>query len=219
MSKSKNIFEQYTVEYDNWYDKNVIIYQCELEVVDALQLNGLGLDVGVGSARLSPKNRNFVQPLIGLDLSKSMLLIAKKRGIEPVLADAHMLPFKNNSFDYIFVSVTFCFLENPEIMIKESYRILKPSGKIGICIVPKDSSWGKFYENKGKQGHKFYKHAKFYTVEEVIKMLNINHFEVLEFLATLSYGPNDNPRLEKPTNNYKNMGFVCIKAARTEYSD
>ncbi len=77
MSKSRNVFERYAIEYDNWYDKNVIIYQCELEVIDGLQLNGLGLDIGVGSARLSPKNRNFVQPLIGLDLSKNMLLIAK----------------------------------------------------------------------------------------------------------------------------------------------
>jgi len=194
----------------------MIIYQCEKRTVTSLKLKGIGLDIGVGSARLSPTNEeNPSTPLIGIDISRQMLLISKKRSIEPLQADAHELPFKNESFDYVFISVTFCFLENPPLMLKEAYRILKPNGIIGICIIPRDSSWGSFYEEKSKKGHKFYKHAKFYTIEEVTKMLTNQHFKILEYLSTLSYGPMDTPKLEEPTNKTKNMGFICIKAIKT----
>jgi ubiquinone/menaquinone biosynthesis C-methylase UbiE len=215
MYELRSAFELYAREYDAWYEKNVIIYECERNAIDALKLKGIGLDIGVGSGRLSPvSERNYDTPLIGIDISKQMLLISKKRSIEPLQADAYELPFKNESFDYVFISVTFCFLEKPSIMLKEVYRILKPNGMIGICIVPRDSSWGNFYEEKGKQGHRFYKYAKFYTVEEVVEMLTVQRFKVLEYSSTLSYGPMDKPKLEKPSNKIKNMGFVCIKAVK-----
>ncbi len=211
----KTIFELYAKAYDEWYEKNAVIYQCEIKAINSLRLEGIGLDIGVGSARLSPKSeRNFVTPLIGIDISKRMLLISKKRLVEPLQADAHTLPFKDQSFDYVFMSVTFCFLEKPELTLKEAYRILKPNGLIVICIVPKDSTWGQFYEEKGKEGHRFYKHAKFYTTEEVTRLLTDQKFRILEYRATLSYSPKDTPKLEEPINKPENMGFVCIKAMK-----
>lgn len=215
MHDLKSIFESHAKEYDEWYEKNMTVYQCEKRTVDSLKLKGIGCDIGVGSARLSPVDEgNPSTPLIGIDISRQMLLISKKRSIEPLQADAHELPFKNESFDYVFISVTFCFLENPSRMLKEAYRILKPNGVIGVCIVPRNSSWGSFYEERGKKGHKFYKYAKFYTVEEVVEMLNNQRFKVLEYSSTLSYGPMDAPKLEEPSNKIKDMGFVCIKAVK-----
>ncbi|MEM3393038.1 MAG: class I SAM-dependent methyltransferase [Candidatus Bathyarchaeia archaeon] len=45
-----------------------------------------------------------------------------------ILSDAKYMPFKQSSFDLITCFETIEHLYNPELMINEAYRILKPNG-------------------------------------------------------------------------------------------
>lgn len=62
-------FETHPRKYDEWYDKNSLIYQLELQAVnELLHESGNGVEVGVDSGR-------FTRPLsieLGLDLSPEM---------------------------------------------------------------------------------------------------------------------------------------------------
>lgn len=49
-----------------------------------------------------------------------------------IIADAHNLPFKDNSFDFVFAFNVFEHLENPFIAASEIYRVLKIGGKVII---------------------------------------------------------------------------------------
>ena len=56
-------------------------------------------------------------------------------GITDVLADAHSLPFDDNSFNCVFASELVEHLDSPEKFMNEANRILKPGG-IFIITVP-----------------------------------------------------------------------------------
>ena len=46
------------------------------------------------------------------------------------LADAHSLPFEDNTFGYVYSLAVFEHLHSPWIAAKEIYRVLKPGGKV-----------------------------------------------------------------------------------------
>lgn len=163
------VFDRYAERYDEWYDKNKEIYKRELQIIQSP--DGLSLEIGVGTGR-------FALPLnvsIGIDRSQGVLKIAKKRGIEVLRADASMLPFKNSLFGTVYVIFTLCFLEKPLRALREARRVLKDSGKLVICIVPRNSELGKKYAKKDSP---FYRIARFYTEKEVEEMLEEAGFAI-----------------------------------------
>jgi len=48
-------------------------------------------------------------------------------------ADAHYLPFKNDTFDYVIMFQVVEHLDNPKACLKEILRILKPYGKLFLA--------------------------------------------------------------------------------------
>lgn len=52
------------------------------------------------------------------------------QGEVSVVADAHFLPFKSNSFDSIICQAVIEHLHDPILFVKEMHRVLKPSGCI-----------------------------------------------------------------------------------------
>ncbi|WP_292460331.1 class I SAM-dependent methyltransferase [Methanothermococcus sp.] len=167
---SKTPFDEYAEEYDNWYDENKKMYELELEAIKKFipkpEKRKKGLEIGVGTGR-------FAKPLgieYGLEPSKSMAEIAKRRGIYVYEGVAENIPIDDKSFDYVLMTTTLCFLNDPIKGLKEIKRILKPNGKLIIGIIDKNSSLGKIYESKKKKS-KFYKYAKFYSLNEVLNWL------------------------------------------------
>ena len=103
---NKNPFENYAQRYDNWFDKNKFIYESELQAIkELLPRNKNGLEVGVGSGR-------FASPFaikLGVDPSKILGKIAKKRGIEVIEGVTESLPFPDSQFDFVLMVTTICF--------------------------------------------------------------------------------------------------------------
>ena len=117
-----NVFDTYTQEYDQWYEKNRYAYLSEIEALKCTTpSSGKGLEIGVGTGR-------FAEPLggsVGIDPSLNMLYIAQKRISTVVVGRGENLPFLNNEFTFILVVITLCFVENPDDLIKESRRVLE----------------------------------------------------------------------------------------------
>lgn len=68
--------------------------------------------------------------VIGLDFSKNMLDIAKKKypWVNFIEGDCTDLPFEDNSFDVITISFGLRNIENYNKALDEIYRVLKPNG-------------------------------------------------------------------------------------------
>ena len=169
---TKNPFDIYPDEYENWFIKNELLFQSELLALkQVVPTNKKGIEIGVGSGLFAEKlNIKF-----GIDPSEKMLEFAKQRKIIVEKGVAENLPYTDNSFDFAVFVTSICFVENPEKAIKETYRILNNNGEIIIAFIDKESSLGQILE-KNKNESKFYKDAKFFSVKEIVKLIETNGF-------------------------------------------
>jgi len=94
------------------------------------------LDVGAGNGSLSLLFAEMGHDVVGIDISKEMLSVAKKkakeRGINPdlMIGDAESLEFEDESFDAVVSRIVLWTLPHPEKAISEWKRVLKPGGMV-----------------------------------------------------------------------------------------
>jgi len=205
-----NPFENYAHKYDEWFDKNRFIYESELQAIrELLPGSKNGIEIGVGSAR-------FAGPLaikLGVDPSKELGKIAKERGIEVIEGVAESLPFSDSQFDFVLMVTTICFLEDVETALNEVYRVLKSGGSLIIGFIDVESSLGKVYEEH-KHESKFYKYAKFYSVNEVILHMENAHFKYFQFRQTLFNHLNELKHIDTVKKGYGEGSFIVVKGVK-----
>lgn len=90
----------------------------------------VALDLGCGNGVSTSGIKGSL--VVGLDLSEKELVKSKKKYPRNffVVGDARRLPFKSNSFDLIVAINMLHHVENPDIVLKECFRVLKKGGKI-----------------------------------------------------------------------------------------
>ncbi|MEX0568671.1 MAG: class I SAM-dependent methyltransferase [Candidatus Njordarchaeota archaeon] len=192
---TEKIFDELAEMYDSWYNRKKDIFlkevECFRKIIDA---DKPWLEVGVGSGR-------FAKALgieYGLDPAKNMVELARKRGIKVFLGYGEKMPFSDEFFGAVFLIVTICFVKDPEAVLKEAWRVLKPHGKIYLGLIPRDFPLGQEYIKKGQRGHKFYSAARFFSMEEIKNLLEKTGFRITKICYA---------GLEK-------KDFVCIEAQK-----
>jgi ubiquinone/menaquinone biosynthesis C-methylase UbiE len=205
---NENPFDSFTDEYEAWFRENENLFQSELlALMQVIPFGKKGLEIGIGSGIFAEHlNIGF-----GIDPSENMLAIASKRGCNVVKGVAENLPFPDESFDFTAFITSLCFVDNPEKAIVEAHRILKPDGEIIIAFIDKDTAFGKFLE-KGKEKSKFYKHANFFSVSEIITLLETFHFNVSSIFQTLENPGNTD--IEQPIEGFGKGSFVVVKGEK-----
>lgn len=95
----------------------------------------LDLACGTADMMIEMDNRVGGVNLIGGDFSYNMLKLGydKFQDGSFSVSDAHMLPFKSNSFDRMTISFGFRNVTDKPTGLKEMHRVLKPGGK--LCIL------------------------------------------------------------------------------------
>jgi len=198
--------------YDSWFEgEGKVIFDIEVRAFREVlaSLPKPWLEVGVGSGR-------FAQALgisTGVDPSIKLLEMANKRGITVLLGRGEQQIFRTAAFGTVFLIVTLCFVDSAIDVLKESCRVLAPGGKIVLGLVIKDSPWGKFYEQKKRQGHRFYKYATFYRYDDVVGLLEQAGFSIEKAISTLFQEPGKVEHGELPRRGFSpDAGFVIIVA-------
>ena len=94
-------------------------------------------------------------------------------------------------------------------------RILKPTGKIVIGMLDEDSLPGKLCEEKRKKS-KFYRDARFYSVNQVLDWLKKLAFDNLQTVQTIFKNPDKIQSLEPIEEGFGKGLFVVISAGSKE---
>ncbi|MCY4419370.1 MAG: bifunctional demethylmenaquinone methyltransferase/2-methoxy-6-polyprenyl-1,4-benzoquinol methylase UbiE [Cytophagales bacterium] len=99
------------------------------------------LDIATGTADLPIAWTKYFPntQIVGIDLSENMILRGqqkiKKRGLKRIqlsVCDAEKLPFKDHTFSHASIGFGIRNFENPEIGLKNIYRVLKKNGQLLI---------------------------------------------------------------------------------------
>lgn len=208
-------FDELALEYDAWFDGDGrLIFFIEVQAFQMLlpSLPKPWLEIGVGSGR-------FAQTLgieTGVDPSFKLLQIAHQRGVNVFQGRGEQLLFSEGSFGTVFLIVTLCFLDSPLDVLKEASRVLIPGGKIALGLVLEESPWGRFYQRKKAEGHRFYRYARFYSFDEVVNLLVQAGLVTEKVISTLFQKPGKVYHVEKPREGYSpDAGFTIITAGKS----
>lgn len=152
-----------------------------LSTIDSLELedNDSVLELGHGNCGHLQKllatanNINY----FGLEISKTMHEEAKAINTttqaEFLLYDGETIPFKNNSFNCVMSVNTIYFWSNPQKLITEIERVLKPNG---ICILTYANK--EFMKNLPFVGDKF----QLFGTKEMETLVSASHLKIDELI-------------------------------------
>jgi SAM-dependent methyltransferase len=108
-------------------------------------VQGKVLDVGCGAgsvAKAVKRERRDLQ-VYGCDLSQSAVSIATAdpQGVEFRLATAEQLPFRDAEFDFVWIFDVLEHVNDPERVLREVARVLKPGGGFHIVLPLEGQPW------------------------------------------------------------------------------
>lgn len=169
------------------------------------------LDVGGGMGRVSLALAESAQnKIVLMDISMDMLKLAQNHAtdlnnIQVVKADAHHLPFKNNSFDHLLGLDLLCHLEKPEKALYEFHRVLTDQGILILDSTNSNPVWALFYPRYlGKNPLNWLRIMKYQGNlpgwETIVKHYSKKHFFSLidemgfKVIRNLNYGPTVCPK-------------------------
>jgi ubiquinone/menaquinone biosynthesis C-methylase UbiE len=99
------------------------------------------VDVGCGPGNLFATLGGRPSTLIGVDVAKASLHMAKELGYTPLLADAHDLPLRSSFADIVAVNGSIHHMENMSDAMRECARLVRPGGCLVIDHDPQKSAW------------------------------------------------------------------------------
>ncbi len=208
------VFNAFGDDYDRWFEeKGRLVFETELLLFKSITQNikSPSIEIGSGSGRFA----SALRVDFAVEPSKKLREISIKRGVIPIATRGEDVPFDDGIFQTVFIIVTLCFSSRPELILRESARILHKDGNLILGLVLRDSLWGKLYERKKKEGHTFYRVANFYTLEEIENMLESVGLEIYDIYSTLTLPPDRIKEIQKPVHGYiKDAGFSGIIARK-----
>jgi SAM-dependent methyltransferase len=149
----------------------------------------------------------------GIEPSRSMADLARKKGIEVVPGVAEHLPFRDGEFAFCLMVTTVCFLDDRDMAFREVHRVLKPGGSFVVGFVDRDSPLGREYQER-KDDSAFYKHATFTTTKDITTALDQAGFVSFAFRQTLFKPLDEMTEVEPVKEGYGQGSFVVVRAEK-----
>ncbi len=118
-------------------------------------------------------------------------------------------PFPEESFDKVLCINVLEFADDPETLVKEMIRVLKKSGELILGVLNKSSVWGLTNGVKKSFAKGAYYEAKFYSPEELSKLLSDLNVEAVS--THLFFPPINNKEILRASNVLETIGSKFFK--------
>jgi ubiquinone/menaquinone biosynthesis C-methylase UbiE len=180
----------------NWYNDNADKYAADTDDItfeatarnflERLVPNPKILDAGCGSGRDSATLSELSAEVTGIDLSKGLIEVAKKKrpGITFIEGSFLNIPFPNETFDGIWSHASLVHLDtikDVRIALNEFNRVLKPNGQLYILVKKQSGEEKTAVVSDSLSNHdRFF---RYYTEDELTALLEESGY-MLEEIAT-----------------------------------
>lgn len=232
--KTKQKFDGYAAQYDEWFMKNDNLFTSELRLFQKALGDISGkklLSVGCGSGLFeSYIDCSLVE---GIEPSEDMGKIAEKRGVNIIkygMIEDVNLP--EAAYDIIYFNGSSSYMEDLAPVYEKSLRALKEGGKLILFDVPKESAFGFMYllgKSLNTYNHEFLEGTMpqlpyplalassgvWHSTEEkinILKQLGVSNFTYYQTLVKNPLYTNEAP--EEVVDGYKSGGYVAIIAEK-----
>ncbi|MCD6223686.1 MAG: methyltransferase domain-containing protein, partial [Deltaproteobacteria bacterium] len=223
--KEISVFKESAEDFDAWFNKNQIVFESELLAEKYFLSNPKNsISIGVGSGLFA--SRLGIE--YGVEPSKQMAKLAKKRGIKVKIGMAEDVPFEDERFDTVLLSTVLSYVDDPEKAVKEACRILKPNGHIVVSFLAREGSYAMLYDLAYLRGKhdpetspkypypiKFIRGAHWNSIDEINNLLKEAGFVDLKYVQTLTKHPKyTNDEIEQPTEGYERGDFIVVQGRK-----
>jgi ubiquinone/menaquinone biosynthesis C-methylase UbiE len=144
-------------------------------------------DIGCGSGTFSALLGDAGYEVTGLDISPALIATARAKhpNVSFVEGDAENLPFDSGSFDGVLLSGLVHHFPDPQRCIGETFRVLRPGGKIVAFDPNRLNPFMYFYRDPSSP---FYSSTGVTENERpVLPRETLRHFRVAGFSASVEY--------------------------------
>lgn len=138
-------YDQIAAVYDQRWSSYIANTLSFLKTWANLSPTATVLDVACGTGEFERLvlTEHPMQPMVGVDFSEKMLLVAQEKlhaypNVSFYNAPASALPFADRSFDVIVSANSFHYFDDPNAALAEMKRVLKPDGSVIILDWCKD---------------------------------------------------------------------------------
>lgn len=155
---------------------------------------GFILDAGCGNFYYANAIRSTSREIICLDIVRPEKDLIKNNMF--FNGSIERLPFKNDSFDFIYCFSVIQFIDNDRAVIEEFYRVLKPGGRLLLTIPTRNSPFRIIRDLEICSGvYKFpqfnVNHHHYYSIEDIYNLI----FNTFKLESITGYQYNFIPRL------------------------
>jgi phosphatidylethanolamine/phosphatidyl-N-methylethanolamine N-methyltransferase len=151
------------------------------------------LEIGVGNGahfQLYKKHK-----IVGIDTSVAMLEIARKKCCENINVfkmDGKALLFYDEEFDYVVLSHVIAVVDDPEQLLEEVLRVLKPQGQVFILNHFTPNNWIRYVDRAFMTISKIFHFKSVFYLPEIItikkfRLLKEVHFGLASYFKLLIY--------------------------------
>ncbi len=94
------------------------------------------LDIATGAGYVAAAAARRGAEPVGLDFSATQVRLARERypDIRFEQGNAEALPFETGTFETVVNAFGMCHLPNPDLALRETFRVLKPGGRVAFSV-------------------------------------------------------------------------------------
>lgn len=212
-------------EFDKWWGRNGNIFESEALAIEELMpdLTEDAIAIGNGTGQFALR----LGIPFGVDPSKPMCRLARKKGIDAMEATAENLPFADDQFSLTLLAGVISYVDDLGRTFQEAHRILKPGGYIVVAFLQKGIGFAKLYERAVEEGEypeespefpypiEFAEGAEWHSAEEVFDLLHRHGFTSLKIRQTLTVKPKyANDVIEPPKPGYERGSWIVVRGVK-----
>lgn len=206
IAKEKGLSEMMATSYDKLISKfNFLFTNVIQKTKKILNNNHKVLEIGCGTGIISLGIADQVNSVIAIDISPKMIEVAKQKAerlriknVRFEIADGYSLQYENDMFDVVVLSNILHIVKEPNTLLFEAYRLLKPKGYL---VTLTDC-----YSEPTSFSMKF--QIFIYTVMKVLGITYLNKFRKSDVLKL--FEKNNYKTLEEDIVNISPVGYYVL---------